>query len=166
MATTANPTSNPDDPGLFSWVLAVLLWAECIVAVVAALRSAVAIHVAFFVLYAMGLALAAVARSGPVTWMRPVSWAALVAVAAVHASGWALSLGREPPGRVELLLYAAGLVGCALLMVREAAPSRDDTLDGWARTSEVVARAVGLGFLAGVLLLFVDAVVRLPFSGH
>lgn len=166
MAVSAETKHESDDPGLFSWVLAVFLWAECLVAVVAAFRSTDRGQLLLFVLYGALLAVAAVARSGPLTWMRPVTWAALGAVAIMHLAAWALSLGRQPPGPLELVLYAAGLAGCAFFLVRETPLPGDNELPGWARLLEVTSRAVGLGFLAGVVLMFVDVVVRLPFSGH
>jgi hypothetical protein len=163
------PPSDPDDPGLFSWVLAIGLWAECIVAVVAALRSTDSVaQGVFFALYALGLAVAAVGRSGPLSWMRLATWGALALVALAHLAGWglALALGRRPPGAVELVVYGAFLAIIAVLTARERALPRDDALAGWPRLFEVVARSVGLAFLAGVLLLIVDGLVRLPFSGH
>lgn len=166
MATSAEAKHAPDDPGLFSWVLAVLLWAECLVALVAAFRSTGRGQLLLFVVYGALLAAAAVARSGPLTWMRPVTWAAVVAVAIMHVAAWALSLGRQSPGPWELILYGVGLAGCAFMLVRETPLPRDHALPGWARMLEVTSRAVGLGFLAGVLLMFLDGVVRLPFSGH
>lgn len=157
-----------DDPGLWSWVLAVLLWVECLVAVVAALRSgggAVSQAVAF-ALYAAVLGGAAVARSGPLSGMRPATWLALAAVALTHVAAWILPLGGQPFRLGELLVYGAVLAVAALLTARERTLPPDRTLTGWARGFEVTARSVGLGFFSGVLLVIVDALVKLPFSGH
>ncbi len=98
--------------------------------------------------------------------MRPVTWGALGAVGIMHLAGWALDLGRQPPGALDLVVYGAALVIVAGLARRERPLPRDHALAGWTRTMEVVARSLGLAFLAGVLLMFVDALVRLPFSGH
>lgn len=168
---SAEVALDADDPDLWSWLLAVLLWAECLVAVVASLRSPSAeggggVWPLGLALYAVVLAVAAVARSGPLGWMRPVTWLALAAVAVVHGVAWV-----APPGPLsfrvgELLTYAGLLAAAAVLAARERRLPPDSALWGWPRRMEVTARSLGLGFSAGVLLLFVDALVKLPFSGH
>ncbi len=163
----SHPAVDPDDPGLQSWVLALLFWAECMVAVIAALRApgGVAQPILFGV-YAVLLAVAAVARSGPLGWMRWMTWVALGAVVVVHLVARAWSLGERSAGMLELAVYTALVVVCAVLTHRERPMPRDPALRGWARGFEITARAAGLGFLAGVLLMLLDRAVRLPFSGH
>jgi hypothetical protein len=87
-------------------------------------------------------------------------------VAGMHLAAWALPLGRQPPTAPGLLVYLALVTVSALGLRREPPLPRDRALPRWARGLEVTGRAAGLGFLAGVLLVVANVVVRLPFSGH
>jgi len=157
------------DPGVFGWGLTVVLWVECVIAIVAALAgSRSPVEAGIFAGYAAILGGVATARSGLLPRTRWPTVGALLTVLAMHVLPWAFPLGRQPPRILETLLYVlavgAGLV--ALRREQNVEPSREAPLPPWLRALEVAGRSFGLLFLAGLILLLLDPLIHLPFSHH